>query len=156
MDDIVDWLITNNKTISVMESCTGGYIASSITNVSDSSKVFEYGAVTYSNEFKIKMGVDFDIINRCSVYSIECAMEMSKKITMFANSDYGIGVTGKLNKCDINNKFSDDDKVYISIYDKNNDKFYNNEFRVHESNRLKNKELVLNEFILLFDNCIKK
>ena len=156
MKDIVDWLIINNKTISVMESCTGGYIASSITNISDSSKVFKYGAVTYSNEFKIKMGVDSDIIDRYSVYSIECAMEMSKKITLYVNSDYGIGITGKFNKADNSNLFGSDDIVYISIYDKEKDKFYNNEVKVYGNDRLKNKELVLDKVVLLIKNCIKK
>ena len=41
--------------ISVAESCTGGMLSSSITAVSGSSKVFNLGLVTYSNESKIKL-----------------------------------------------------------------------------------------------------
>ena len=52
-------------------------------------------------------------------------MEMSKNISLFTNSNYGIGITGKLNRQDKNNKFGSNNKVYISIYDKELDKFYN-------------------------------
>ena len=103
MENIVDELILSNKTISTMESCTGGFVASSITNISGSSKVFKFGAVTYSNEYKIRMGVNEDVINEYSVYSIETAKEMSKKISDFTNSDYGVGVTGTINEIDPNN-----------------------------------------------------
>lgn len=45
-----------------MESCTGGGVANAITNIEGSSRVFMFGAVTYSNEYKIKMGVNRNII----------------------------------------------------------------------------------------------
>ena len=51
---IISKLKENNKTISTMESCTGGALASLITDISGASAVFKYGAVTYSNEYKIK------------------------------------------------------------------------------------------------------
>ena len=57
MNNIIEKLIDKNKTISVMESCTGGKICDSITNITGSSKVFKFGAVTYSDEYKIKLGV---------------------------------------------------------------------------------------------------
>ena len=68
MKEVIEYLKNSDFTISTMESCTGGYIASSITNISGSSLVFKFGAVTYSNEYKIKMGVDEGIINKYSVY----------------------------------------------------------------------------------------
>ena len=50
MKELVNKLIKLNKTISTMESCTGGFLANSIINIEGSSKVFKFGAVTYSNE----------------------------------------------------------------------------------------------------------
>ena len=91
---IVNKLINNNKTISTMESCTGGLLASSLTDIEGASEVIKFSAVTYSNEFKIKMGVSEKVINTYSVYSIETAIEMSKNISSFTNSNYGIGITG--------------------------------------------------------------
>ena len=157
MEEIIEFLKNNKKYISSMESATGGYIASSITNISGSSLVFKFSAVTYSNEFKIKMGVNEDIISTYSVYSMECAMEMSKKITLFSNSNYGVGVTGKFNEKDPFNEFGDDSIIYLSIYDKDNNKYYNKIIHAIEDKRIKNKELVCNEFIKLFkENIIKE
>ncbi len=145
MKDVVDKLIELNKTISTMESCTGGGLANSITNVSGSSSVFKFGAVTYSNSFKIKMGVDESIIDKYSVYSSEVAREMSKKISMFTESDYGVGITGKLNDVDKNNLYGADNQVFISIYDASFDKFYDANIFVDKDNRCDNKSEVINK-----------
>ena len=117
MKEIVNKLIKNKKTISTMESCTGGYLAACITNIEGSSTVLKFSAVTYSNDFKIKMGVDKKIIDKYSVYSMETAKDMSKKISYFAESDYGVGITGKLNRVDENNNYGNDNEVFISIYE---------------------------------------
>jgi len=147
MKRIVDKLKKLNKTISTMESCTGGGVANSITNIEGASEVLKFSAVTYSNEFKIKMGVSSDIIDKYSVYSIETAMEMSKNISKFTNSNYGIGITGKLNRVDINNLYGNDNKVFISIYNKDLDKFYNYDIEVNKESRKENKGVVINLII---------
>ena len=147
MQRIIKKLTDLNKTIATMESCTGGGVANSITNIEGASEVIKFSAVTYSNEFKIKMGVSKDIILKYSVYSIETAMEMSKNISAFANSNYGIGITGKLNRVDKHNMFGNDNIVFISIYDKDLDKFYNYQIEVDKPSRKENKELVINLII---------
>ena len=140
MKDVVKLLIKLNKTVSTMESCTGGCIANEITNVPGASDIFKFGAVTYANEFKIKKGVDSKIIDKYSVYSMETAVDMAKKITSFTLSDYGIGVTGKLKRKDKNNLYSSDNLVFISIYDKKLDKSYNYSCEVVKSTRASNKK----------------
>ena len=154
MEELVLYLKNHNQTISTMESATGGYIASSITNISGSSFVLKFSAVTYSNEFKIKMGVSKEIIDKYSVYSMECAKEMSLNITKFTNSDYGVGVTGKINDYDPNNNFGDNSTVFISLYDKNNNKYYEKIVKVKNQTRVENKELIKNEFLSLFTENI--
>ncbi len=149
MKRVIERLIKENKTISTMESCTGGAIANAITNVPDASKIIKYSAVTYSNEFKIKMGVDEELINKYSVYSMEVAKAMAKAIVDYTNSDYGVGVTGKLKKIDENNPFGEDDLVYLAIYDKNNDKYYNKKIKLNFDTRIDNKNQIINEFIEL-------
>ena len=145
MKQIIDLLKEKNKTISTMESCTGGGVANAITNIEGASEVLLYSAVTYSNEYKIKMGVSEKIINTYSVYSMETAIEMSKNISNFAQSNIGVGITGKLNRVDINNPFGEDNVVFISIYDKDNNKFYNYKVEATEASRKENKELVINK-----------
>ncbi len=149
LKNIIQRLTEKNETISTMESCTGGELASSITNMEGASEVLKFSAVTYSNEFKIKMGVSSDIIDKYSVYSIETAKEMSKKISDFTNSTYGVGITGKLNRIDKNNKFGSDNTVFVSIYDSNNDKYHTFSIDVEKSSRLENKMEVINKTIYM-------
>ena len=147
MQRVVDKLIETGRTIATMESCTGGGVANAITNIEGVSAAIKYSAVTYSNEFKIKMGVSKEVIDKYSVYSMETAHEMSKAISNFANSTYGVGITGKLNRVDKNNLHGDDSTVYISVYDSLNDKHYDSVIKAIKSNRKDNKDLVIEEVI---------
>ena len=147
MQRIVDKLIESGRTIATMESCTGGGVANAITNIEGVSAAIKYSAVTYSNEFKIKMGVSKEVIDKYSVYSMETAHEMSKAISTFANSTYGVGITGKLNRIDKNNLHGDDSTVYISVYDSLNDKYHDGVIKAIKSNRKENKDLVIKEVI---------
>ena len=143
MRDVVNLLIEKKMTIATMESCTGGFVASSITDIDGSSSVLKFSAVTYSNEYKIKMGVSKDIIDKYSVYSMNVAREMAKKISDFANSDIGVGITGKINRIDESNLFGDDNKIYYAIYDKNSDKYYEYELIAINDTRLNNKKYIM-------------
>ncbi len=155
MEEVVDSLIQINKTISVMESCTGGFVSNAITNIPGASNIFSFGAVTYSNEYKIKLGVNKELIDEYSVYSSEVAKDMSRAITTYTNSNYGIGVTGKMNKPDPNNPYGDDSTVYISIYDKDNDIYYPKTIVLKHESRIDNKNQVLEEIINILKNCFK-
>lgn len=143
MRDVVNLLIEKKMTIATMESCTGGYVASSITDIDGSSSVLKFSAVTYSNEYKIKMGVSKEVIDKYSVYSMNVAREMAKKISVFASSDIGVGITGKINRVDENNLFGDDNKIYYAIYDKNSDKYYEYELIAINDTRLNNKKYIM-------------
>ena len=145
MEEVVKRLIELNKTISTMESCTGGSVVDSITNVEGASEILKFSAVTYSNEFKIKMGVSSEVIDKYSVYSMETAMEMSKNISLFTNSDYGVGVTGKLNRIDKANLVGEDNVIYVSIYIKEKDDYCNFSLKAIKPNRRENKELIVKE-----------
>ena len=113
MKEIVEILKTKKQTISTMESCTGGAIVNEITNIEGASNVIKYSAITYSNEFKIKMGISKEVIEEYTVYSQQVADEMSMVIANYTDSDYGIGVTGKLCVVDDENPYGENDLVYI-------------------------------------------
>ena len=93
--NVVEYMIGENLKLSAAESCTGGLICSAITSVSGASKVFGYGAVTYSEEAKSAMiGVSEETIARCGVVSRETALEMAEGIKKLSKSDLAIAVTG--------------------------------------------------------------
>lgn len=146
-------LIKRGETIATMESCTGGGVANQITNVEGASEVLKYSAVTYSNQYKIKMGVDSDVIDKYSVYSMETAHEMALNISKFANSDFGVGITGKLNRADEANNFGKDNEVFVSIYYKDN--YYDLDISVDGKTRKQNKDVVINEIIILLEKLLK-
>lgn len=154
MTDVINKLNILNKTISAMESCTGGALMNSFTNINGSSNVFKYGAVTYSNEFKIKMGVSKSVIKEYTVYSNEVANEMSKSISKFTNSNYGVGITGQINCFDVNNKVDNNNKVYISVYDRDNDCFYNDVFTCVNDTRENNKKMIVERVINILNNIL--
>ena len=77
LTEFVNYLISHKISISTMESCTGGLLASLITDVANASTILKFSAVTYSNEYKIKMGVNPETINKYTVYSAEVAKEMA-------------------------------------------------------------------------------
>ena len=136
MKSLVKYLIENNKKISTMESCTGGEIASTITNIEGASNVFEFSAVTYSNEYKIKMGVNKEVINK------------------YTNANYSIGVTGQLKRKDPNNKTNEDNKIYISIYNKDNDTYHNKIIIADKLTRKANKKKTVKTIIQMFNNIL--
>ncbi len=151
MEEIVNLLKINNKTVATMESCTGGKIANAITDVEGASNVFKFSAITYSNEYKVKMGVREDIIEKYTVYSMETAKEMSKKISLFADSNYGIGITGTLKK-----DKNEENIVYVSLYDRDNDAHYNDVLKFFSEGRKKEKQFVLEKVEKLLISVIKK
>lgn len=138
---IVLELLKRGETIATMESCTGGGVADAITCVEGASEVLKFSAVTYSNQYKIKMGVSADVINEYSVYSVETAREMAFNISKFANSDFGVGITGKLNKADVNNNYGKDNQVFVSIY--YNDRYCDMVINVDKKTRKQNKAFVI-------------
>lgn len=152
MKKIIEKLTESGRTIATMESCTGGGVANAITNIEGASGVLKFSAVTYSNEYKIKMGVSSDIINKYSVYSIQTAREMALNIAKFADADYGVGITGKLNRADKNNSYGKDNEVFISIY--NNGKYYDKCINVDKKSRKKNKEEVIKYIIDKLDEIL--
>ena len=114
LKEVIEKMTSIHHTISTMESCTGGGVSSVITNIPGASEVLHFGCVTYSNEYKVKMGVDPRIIEKFGVYSIETSKAMAKAICLLTGSDIGIGVSGNLNLID--KKENKGGIVYFSIY----------------------------------------
>ncbi len=154
LEKIVERLTEEKMTISSMESCTGGCFCNSLTNVEGASLVFKFSAITYSNEYKTKFGVKKNTIDKYSVYSFEVADEMSYNISKYADSDIGIGITGKLNRADVNNMSGEDNVVFVSVYVKDNDKFYHKRVVATLDNRVSNKELVVKEISLILEEIL--
>lgn len=109
-------LIQKNLSITTMESASSGQIASLITDTEGSSAIFKGSFVSYSNEAKILMGVNRNIIEEYGVYSKQTALAMAKAAKNYFKADIAVGVTGTIGKIDLNNqKSSIPGKVFFAI-----------------------------------------
>ena len=128
---ITQTLIEKNLTITTMESCTSGQIASLITDTEGASAVLKGAFVTYSNEAKIMQGVPAEIIEKYSVYSKETALAMAKACRETYGADIGIGITGTMGNVDpANADASVPGQVYFSIVFDEEEKVYYRELPV--------------------------
>ena len=81
--------------ISLAESCTGGLLASTITSISGSSKIFTLGLVTYSNQSKIKiLKVPKKIIIKHGAVSYETCLSMVQNLSKISRSNISLSITG--------------------------------------------------------------
>lgn len=87
-------LAERGLTVSVMESCSGGLLADTLTNIQGASRYFRGGIVSYATEVKALMGVPDEIIEEHGVISAECAMAMASAVRERLQADIGIGITG--------------------------------------------------------------
>ena len=87
-------LLERGLSLATMESCTGGLLASRITDAPGSSAYFKGGFVTYTNEAKTQYGVDPRLIQAHGAVSPQVAAAMAKAARLQLNADLGIGVTG--------------------------------------------------------------
>ena len=95
VEDIFQALKQNKGTLSIAESCTGGFLSHLITNVDGSSEFFKGGFVNYGVESKIRdLNIDPEIIKRYTVYSKEIAEAMAESIKQIFGSSIGLSTTG--------------------------------------------------------------
>ena len=95
MKSLIKLLIRKKIKISVVESCTGGLLASAITSISGASKIFNLGLITYSNQAKIKiLRVNKNIIKRFGAVSYECCYAMVNNLSKISKTNINVSITG--------------------------------------------------------------
>lgn len=100
MDDtmeavLLDRLCESGKTLATAESCTGGMIASRLTDIPGASQVFLGGVVSYTNGVKAHLlGVPQDLLDRFGAVSAEVAQAMAEGARTVIGADFAVSVTG--------------------------------------------------------------
>ncbi len=108
-----DMLREKKLSLATMESCTGGLLASTITDVPGSSDYFKGGLVAYSARAKAAFGVDKDLLAQKGTVDPEVAAAMAVAARLRLEADIGIGVTGVAGPAEIEGKPVG--TVYIAI-----------------------------------------
>ena len=94
-ETLVSLLRSKGKTVSTAESCTGGLIGASITDISGASEVFLGGVVSYSNDAKEGiLGVSHSVLIEHGAVSEQTARQMVEGSMRLFDSDYAVAVTG--------------------------------------------------------------
>ena len=152
---LVYFLIEHQITIATMESCTGGLLASLLTDSQGASAVFYGSFISYTNDAKILCGIKPDIIRQYGVYSKETAIAMAENCCNHYHTNIGIGVTGTFANPDPNNQDSIAGIVYFVIVFQ--EKAY--DFRIELpqlENRFSYKLTVCNFICDALDNILKE
>lgn len=142
-------LVNNNLTISAAESCTGGLVSGKLINYPGISSAFLEGAVTYTNEAKMKrLNVKKETLDKYGAVSEQTAKEMAEGIAKAAGTDIGVSTTGIAGPGG-----GSDEKpvglVYIGIY-------YNNETYVKKLNLSGSREKIRNRAVMEVLDMIRR
>lgn len=93
--DTGDWLAARRGVLATAESCTGGWIAETVTAISGSSAWFDRAWVTYSNEAKHEMlGVQTSSLTRCGAVSETVVCEMAAGALRHSRASHAIAISG--------------------------------------------------------------
>lgn len=145
---VVQRLIAESKTLSVAESCTGGWLSKLITDVSGASSVYKGGVCSYSNEVKVNLlGVSEEALATEGAVSSIVATQMATGVRKALNTDIGVGITGIAGP-NSDNTSKPVGLIFIAVADENGVKVtqLNNTFteNVRNNNRLSALNTALN------------
>jgi len=150
----VSTLLKKHKLIvATAESCTGGLIAHSLTNISGSSDYFDRGVISYSNNSKMELlDVPEELLVKYGAVSPEVAKAMANNVRRKSKVDIGIATTGIAGPTG-GTKDKPVGLVYIAISTKNETKVEKFEF---SGDRIQNKESTCNTALQMLNDIIEK
>ena len=150
---IINKLINKRLTISVVESCTGGMLSSTLTSVSGSSKVFKFGLVVYSNKSKIYiLHISKNIIKKYGAVSEQVCYSMIKNLIKISKTKIAVSVTGIAGPGGSTKK-KPVGLVYIGIKDRN--KIYIKKYLFKNKGRSYIQRATVNKSLELILNSLK-
>ena len=145
-------LIKKKLTLSVAESCTGGLLAHNFTKLANSSKYFQMGLTTYSNQAKIKiLKVNKNIVQKHGAVSNECCKAMVVNLSKISKSKINVSITGIAGPGG-GSKEKPVGLVYIGIKKGKNLIIKENKFKSRKRNSI--QKLTVSNVIKLIDNII--
>ena len=143
---IANAMRSQGLTVSVAESCTGGFISTFFTSQSGASKFFNGSVTTYSNASKNQfLDISNHDINKCGVVSKQVVHAMASSVRVKFNTDYGLATTGYVDLYNMTEK--ENLRAWIAVASKS--KIISECIFLNE-NRLQNISKVSHELLNLF------
>lgn len=152
-ENIVSAMRARGLHITTVESCTGGGLANTLTNILGASEILSEAFVTYSNVAKIRLGVSAEVIDRFTVYSEETAVAMAEAGCRASGAEVGVGITGSISRVDPANPNSQPGMVYIAV--KFGEKIVSGKFAfTSEGERWEIKECAIAEALAMVEEIV--
>ena len=152
---LVNKLIEKKLKISTAESCTGGLLAKSITDVSGCSEIFELGIVAYANRIKNEfLLVSDEILTEYGAVSSQCSEAMARGLAKASNADINVSVTGIAGPGGAT-KTKPVGLIYFSVYLKNLNKLMTFELKLlgdRDQNRHECVAIIVEKLMEIVDN----
>ena len=150
---IIKKLIDKRLTVSVAESCTGGQLSSTLTCVSNASKVFKFGLIVYSNRSKINiLHISKNIIKKYGAVSEQVCYSMIKNLIKIGKTNIAVSITGIAGPSG-GTKKKPVGLVYIGIKDHN--KIYIKKYLFKKKGRSYIQRAAVNKSLRLILNSLK-
>jgi len=153
INEINQKLIQKNLKITCAESCTGGLLSGLFTEIEGSSKIFDRGFVTYSNQSKIDLlNVDKKLLEEFGAVSEEVALAMARGALQNSYADIAIAITGIAGPtgATIDKKVG---TIFIALVTKN---FHQVEKFIFGNYRHENRNLTLENSLIMLENFFEK
>jgi len=145
-------LIKNKKTLSVAESCSGGYLSYLFTFLPGSSNFFKGSVVTYNDEIKKEvLNVNENHLKNYGAVSEEVSFDMANNVIKKFSTDYGISITGNLGPNPSENK--EIGLIFVTIL--SNNSTLTKKFNI-KGNREEIREKLTYNTIYLFNRFLKE
>ncbi len=152
LNKVFNLLKKHKLTVATVESCTGGLIAHTITNISGSSEYFDRGIISYSNKSKMELlDVAEDLLIKHGAVSPEVAKEMANNIRTKSKVDIGIATTGIAGPTG-GTKEKPVGLIYIAVSTKDDTKV---ERFLFSDDRIQNKENTCNAALKMLIDAIE-
>jgi len=153
INEINQKLIQKNLKITCAESCTGGLLSGLFTEIEGSSKIFDRGFVTYSNQSKIDLlNVDKKLLEEFGAVSEEVALAMAQGALQNSYADIAIAITGIAGPtgATIDKKVG---TIFIALVTKN---FHQVEKFIFGNYLHENRNLTLENSLIMLENFFEK
>ena len=124
LETVVERLLSKNKTIAIMDTLTGGKLSYEMSGVEDYDKVLTFYAIPNERSIKVKFGVREITLNEYKENSIEVSRELARIAQAYTDSDFGIGLTGKINRRETKDPLPGEDVAFIAIYKKETNEMF--------------------------------
>lgn len=139
---IIEELIKNKETISIVDSSTNGYISMLFSETIGYNKVLKFACNPINDEYKVRFGIKESTMNVYGAFSKEAAKESVEGLASFTHSDYAVSIIGNLISDDYLEAQKDKNTIYFAFFKRKTNQIFVTTLNVETTSlELKRKDI---------------